>query len=130
MPPDGEVWDIKKAIAEPTYDDVHAALDSVTVPVNTTRFNVKRTQNQLVTGMCLGVVNARSNGIVASAFGRTRPNLTKTLVNFAKKYVPGFAFTSIQVNKNYLSALHVDKNNLGPRCADRQTLITRSPALS
>ena len=28
--------------------------------------------------------------------------------------VPDFKFTSIQVNKNYLSALHVDKNNLGP----------------
>ena len=98
-------------------------MDSVTVPVNFTRFNVKKTVNQevlpvsllllrrlpplpipipppasltplraatvfihQVTGMCLGVVNARSNGVVASTFGRTRPNLTKTLVNWAKHY--------------------------------------------
>eukprot|EP01047_Picozoa_sp_COSAG01_P062933 COSAG01_NODE_8081_length_2929_cov_1.668198_3_plen_74_part_00 len=53
-----------------------------------------------VTGMCLGVVNARSNGVVASSFGRERPHLTQTLVNFAKRYVPGFKFSSIQVNQN------------------------------
>ena len=65
--------------------------------------------------MCLGVVHGRKEGIVSSSFGRKRPNLTKTLVNFAKAALPkDFHFTSIQVNKNYLSALHVDKNNLGP----------------
>ena len=26
----------------------------------------------------------------------------------------GFHFTSIQLNKNYLSAMHVDKGNAGP----------------
>jgi hypothetical protein len=67
-----------------------------------------------VTGMCIGVVGGRSNGIITSSFARLRPNLSETLVKFAKKYVPDFPFTSIQVNKNYLSALHVDKNNLGP----------------
>ena len=85
---------------------------SVTIPVNHTRFNVKSSQDQEVTGMCLGVVNARSNGVVSSSFGRLRPNLTKTLCNFAKTAVPDFHFTSIQVNKNYMSALHVDKNNV------------------
>ena len=72
-------------------------------------------QEQVVTGMCIGVVGGRSNGIITSSFARLRPNLSKTLVDFAKRYVPDFPFTSIQVNKNYLSALHVDKNNLGPR---------------
>jgi hypothetical protein len=109
-----EKWDIDEAIAKPSFDDIHAALDSVTIPVNLTRFNVKKSKDQEVTGMCLGVVNARSNGVVASSFGRNRTNLTKTLVNFAKLAVPDFNFTSIQVNKNYLSAMHVDKNNLGP----------------
>lgn len=109
-----EKWDIEEVIEKPSFDDINAALDSVTIPVNLTRFNVKKSQDQEVTGMCLGVVNARSNGVVASSFGRNRPNLTKTLVNFAKLAVPDFNFTSIQVNKNYLSAMHVDKNNLGP----------------
>ena len=42
-----------------------------------------------------------------------RPNLTKLLVAYGRQNCPGFAFTSIQVNKNYRSALHVDRNNLG-----------------
>ena len=50
---------------------------------------IKKSQDQEVTGMCLGVVNARSNGVVASSFGRNRPNLTKTLVNFAKLLIFG-----------------------------------------
>ena len=82
--------------------------------VNTSRGNVKLSNEQVVTGMCIGVVGGRSNGIVTSSFARRRPNLSATLVAFATKYVPDFRFTSIQVNKNYLSALHVDKNNLGP----------------
>ena len=137
-PKKNEVFDIGSVVEKPTYKDIHQALESVTIPVNHTRFNVKSTQNQEVTGMCLGVVNARSNGVVSSSFGRLRPNLTKTLCNFAKTAVPDFHFTSIQVspracavatvwgnevgcslaravrqvNKNYMSALHVDKNNV------------------
>jgi hypothetical protein len=76
--------------------------------------------------MCLGVVNARSNGVVASTFGRERPHLTQTLVNFAKRYVPGFKFSSIQVNKNYLSGLHVDKNNLGPSYISERAVLAAS----
>jgi len=107
-------WDIPAAIAKPTFAEVHAALDAADIPVNLTRKNVKTSENQTVEGMCLGLVNARSAGVVASSFCRARPNLTKTLVNFAKRHLPDFRFTSIQVNKNYLSAMHVDRNNLGP----------------
>ena len=133
-----EALDITAEIENPSFQDIHDALESVrhplrsssahhllicacssahaqvTVPVNDSRKNVKKTQNQIVTGMCLGVVNARANGIATSLASRLRPNLTRTLVNFAKHAKPGFAFTSIQVNKNYASALHCDANNLGP----------------
>jgi hypothetical protein len=34
-------------------------------------------------------------------------------VRFARQHVPHFDFTSVQVNKNYESALHCDRNNLG-----------------
>ena len=64
--------------------------------------------------MCLGVLSGRSAGIVVGAETKARPCLTQTLVNFARQYIGDWNFTSIQVNKNYLSALHVDKNNLGP----------------
>jgi hypothetical protein len=110
-------FDIPKHVEIPdgdvSFDDVFRALESVQIPVNTSRQNVKRTVNQEVTGMCLGVVNARSNGIVVSSFALDRPKLTELLARFAKQYAPGFTFTSIQVNKNYMSAMHCDKNNLG-----------------
>ena len=44
----------------------------------------------------------------------SRPNITDLLVRYMKQAKPEFKFTSIQVNKNYLSALHVDSNNMGP----------------
>jgi hypothetical protein len=54
-------------------------------------------------------VNGRNVGEIASLHAHKRPNLTQTLVNFAKRALPGFNFTSIQVNKNYLSAMHVSE---------------------
>jgi hypothetical protein len=106
--------DILEPVQDPTYESIAAALDSINVPVNVSRTNVKVSDDQVVTGMCIGVVGGRSHGIITSKYARQRPNLTESLVKFAKKFAPGFHFTSIQVNKNYLSAMHVDKNNLGP----------------
>ena len=59
---------------------------------------------------------------------RERPNLCRLLVRFANEHIAcarretkksakdadEFFFTSIQVNKNYASALHVDRNYCGP----------------
>lgn len=44
---------------------------------------------------------------------RERPILARLLTDFVKHEVPDFEFTSIQVNKDYAAALHVDKNNAG-----------------
>ena len=67
------------------YAAVLEALQSVSIPVNRTRTNVKTHDAQVVTGMCLGVVHSRSNGITTSNFGRDRPNLTRLLVEFGEK---------------------------------------------
>ena len=103
-----------KPDAKISCDDVSQALESITIPKNVSRKNVRQSATQTVTGMCLGVVNARCYGIIASTFSVDRPHLTKLLVHFARQNVPNFKFTSIQVNKNYQSAMHCDKNNLGP----------------
>eukprot|EP01047_Picozoa_sp_COSAG01_P032250 COSAG01_NODE_2322_length_7910_cov_16.209960_8_plen_329_part_00 len=52
--------------ADPDYISVAEALNSIAVPVNTSRGNVKLSQEQVVTGMCIGVVGGRSNGIITS----------------------------------------------------------------
>jgi len=85
------------------------------IPVTSSRAMVKSTVDQIVTGMNLGVVSGRANGIVVSPEAKSRPNITRTLVNFAKNALgEEFRFTSVQITKNYLAALHVEKDNLGP----------------
>lgn len=88
--------DLPEVLVQPDYFAVEQALDTVAIPVSTSRHNVKRHAEQIVEGMCLGVVNARAMGILASKTVRQRPKLTQTLVNFGLKYAPGFNFTSIR----------------------------------
>merc|ERR1712110_1404203 len=40
--------------------------------------------------------------------------LATQICKFVKKAAPDFEFTSIQLNKNSASALHVDSGNMGP----------------
>jgi hypothetical protein len=99
------------------FEAMLEALDSVSVPEEG-RKNVRQTPDQLLQGMVMGAVCYRKTGEVrTSAQMRERPNLTKLLVRFATEsgeLKEGFTFTSIQVNKNYASALHCDRNNFGP----------------
>lgn len=92
---------------------VYRALEHVTVPLTRSRLNVRTRLDAPIRGMCLGCVHARGQGPVESASTRRHPVLTQLLVRFAKQSVPGIVFTSIQVNKNYMSALHIDRGNLG-----------------
>ena len=97
----------------------------------------------MLQGMTLGLVKPRCQlgGLVSNAT-LERPELTKLLVRYGRRYLPGFHFSSIQVrssvplalaqllpppqrlsdisspppqvNYNFMSVLHVDSNNLGP----------------
>jgi len=55
-----------------------------------------------------------SKGPWLSLATRKHARLASVLCTFARQELPGVQFTSIQVNKDYRAALHVDKNNLGP----------------
>lgn len=61
--------------------------------------------------MCIGMTATWDNRPILSAATKHRPNLTKLLCAFAKHDRPDYEFTSIQVNKDYAAALHVDGNN-------------------
>lgn len=121
-----------------THEVVLAALEAVEVPENKSRGNVRQDPEQILEAMCLGAVSCRGAGIQASISSRDRPRLTRLLVRFAKERIvtsvasnPPISnntanrdgrygiedtlyFSSIQVNKNYASAIHVDRNNYGP----------------
>lgn len=121
-----DITDEQGAVA-PTVESVTAALNAVDFPINTSRVNTQKEGQDAQTSMCLGVVYswrtsntgfaggaAGDNGVIASCHTQGRPNLSKLLARYCMVNRPGFPFTSIQVNKNYESALHCDKKNLGP----------------
>jgi len=96
-------------------EQVLAALQAETFPLSVRR-NVRELGDKAqIEGMCLGVTNLWSVGPVLSRATKDRPELTRLLCDFARAELPpGLTFTSIQVNKDYRAALHVDGNNLGP----------------
>jgi hypothetical protein len=94
---------------------IERLLDSIKFPVNITRENVKQKKDTKVLGMAVGVVQIRFRSETQlSRYTHENPELVRQLVEFAKEKIPGFKFTTIQINKNNQTALHVDRNNLGP----------------
>jgi len=90
---------------------VKRALSLASVSWNTTRTNVIPEGQSGIYGMLLGLY---AFGDVGCSSGTARhPWLTQLLVEFLHANKPGFPCTSIQVNKNYASRPHVDRNNLG-----------------
>ena len=63
-----------------TCENVYAALESIVMPVNITRQNVKSSPTAVLNAMCLGLVHGRAHGMIASSYAIDRPNLTKFLV--------------------------------------------------
>lgn len=105
------------ALAPPkkiSLNDVLEALEAEDIP-ESHRQNVRELNDSTrVLGMCLGVTSHWTKGAKISAATRWRPSTTSLLCRFAKQELPDFEFSSIQVNKDYKAAMHVDKNNLGP----------------
>ncbi len=64
--------------------------------------------------VCGLYVQGKHMGLTSAT--RKCPWLTKLLVEFLRQSKPDFVFTSIQVNINYATRPHVDRNNLGLSC--------------
>lgn len=69
-----------------------------------------------VQGLLLGLYVFGGNVGVSSATTR-HSWLSRLLVGAVRRANPDFRFTSIQLNYNYASRPHIDKNNLGASCA-------------
>eukprot|EP00931_Biecheleriopsis_adriatica_P045697 TRINITY_DN26165_c0_g1_i1.p1 TRINITY_DN26165_c0_g1~~TRINITY_DN26165_c0_g1_i1.p1 ORF type:complete len:466 (+),score=107.45 TRINITY_DN26165_c0_g1_i1:34-1398(+) len=85
-----------------SFETVHAALEAADIPMTGSRKNVLPEGVEAIQGMVLGLYAYAAN-LGTSVASERNPWLAR----------PGFAFTSIQVNKNYAARPHVDKNNLG-----------------
>ena len=94
-------------------DSILVALEAIAFPASK-RSNVRRAgEGGEVLGMCLGMTECWYKGPMPSRHTRERPNLCRLLCAFARRELPGFHFTSIQVNKDYAAELHVDKKDAG-----------------
>jgi len=99
----------------PTHRKALAVLDGIKFPRNQTRQNVRDEKTREVLGMAVGVVAIRmSSECRASRYTLDNPEPVRALVAYARRYIPEFRFSTIQINKNNRTALHVDRNNMGP----------------
>lgn len=76
----------------------------------------KGLKDSMKEAFCVGILHSYRQGPIVSqkSFKYELTNIQKVCCNLAKKYAPDFLFTSIQINKNFDGALHVDRGNIGP----------------
>ena len=95
-----------------SLQQVLEVLRQLQVPPNYTRKNVMPAGAQYIQGMLLGLYSY-GGSVGLSAKTKKHQWLTRLLVGAMKAVAPDFPFSSIQINYNYASRPHVDKNNLG-----------------
>lgn len=104
----------KRNIKKTVYEE----LECTGFPICRTRTNVAG--NNPVLAFSLGTVNYRGQKSVGgrikgpSRFNKKYPVLLSKLRKMMKLWHPEFKYTTIQVNKNFSSKPHIDKNNVGP----------------
>lgn len=94
------------------YDNLHSTLRDCNFSVSA-RTNTKRSSDIVQFGMCFGLVNLwHGRELVVSSPTRHYPHVFKAILASVASDIPaGFTFTSVQVNCNAESAMHVDANN-------------------
>jgi len=100
------------ASGDASLEAVRRVLEMIEVPASGNRKNVIPTGQTEVRGLLFGLYSyGGSFGITAATL--RHPCLAKLLVAALRAQDPDFPFTAIQLNYNYASRPHIDKNNLG-----------------
>ena len=97
-------------------------LEAAHIAPTSTRKSIIPDGKDEVQGVAIGAVRNHYTGSVVigkttmKSGGRVqnRANMTKVLCRFMKESDPSFAFTTIQINKNFAAKPHRDANNAGP----------------
>lgn len=103
----------KRTMKKQVYNELVKTL----FPTSKSRKNIS---DKSIYGFCLGTVNYRGQKSVGyktmgpSKYNKQFPILLNLLVDMMDKCDPEFEYTTIQINKNFSSTPHVDKNNVGP----------------
>ena len=106
---------ISVPLNRPVPEEIFEALESFPWPPCRSRANVRPDGQDKLEAFCVGVVHAYNMGLTRSRMTKIMKNLTKLLVIFSQSIpsVSGIRFTTVQLNRNYASKLHVDANNQG-----------------
>lgn len=67
-----------------------------------------------VRGFVVGVIRPHLAPPTLSRFTRAHPSLARDIARWVRQTAPDAVFSSVQVNYNYASKKHVDRNNVGP----------------
>lgn len=106
--------DMAAAKLAPTSENITRVLSLIDTWPTQDRPNVTPT-GKPVTGFCLGAVMVLGGkGMHTSVATKLFPNLCRCMTTWISNELPGFPFSSIQVNYNYASKKHTDGNNIGP----------------
>jgi len=100
------------ANGDASLEALQRALDLLEVPASANRKNVIPRGQTEVRGLLFGLYCYGGTLGVSSATG-TYPNICKLLISALRAVDKDFPFTGIQLNYNYASRPHVDKNNCG-----------------
>jgi len=95
-----------------SLEALQRALDLFELPASANRKNVIPKGTAEIQGLLFGLYSYGGT-LGVSAATTAHPNLCKLLVSAVQAIDADFPFTSIQLNFNYASRPHVDKNNLG-----------------
>jgi len=98
-----------------------STLDNTSPFPKSARYNTRTTSDMTEHGhqreaFCVGILHSFRQGPRVGV-KTSWPHLQDAqsyCLDIAKKYVPDFKYTSIQINKNFAGALHVDRGNVGP----------------
>ena len=87
-----------------------------TAPTTIVQEGTQLRHRKYIESMAMGLIHAYSSqrGFVVSRHAKIRPHLTKAINTLFHILCPGARYTTIQLNRNFCSRVHVDSNNEGP----------------
>ena len=94
--------------------EVLEILQSISLPEQEVRANVRPDNQPKIVSIALGLVHDYATGPALSRSAQEWPMLTKLLTAYFRQRHGQFRFTTIQLNKSFASQLHVDTRNEGP----------------
>eukprot|EP00929_Paragymnodinium_shiwhaense_P123499 TRINITY_DN9741_c0_g2_i1.p1 TRINITY_DN9741_c0_g2~~TRINITY_DN9741_c0_g2_i1.p1 ORF type:complete len:1978 (+),score=630.39 TRINITY_DN9741_c0_g2_i1:207-6140(+) len=101
-------------LQDPTPEELFEVLSNLTWPACQSRKNVMPDGTNYIEAFPMGIVRNYCKGMCLSSSLALWPSVAKIIARMVRRSHPDFAFTTLQLNRNYCAKMHVDGNNAGP----------------